>query len=243
MPLPKAHALGKNEVSLYVLRHDAVPDTKLRQLRRTLSDHELQRNQRYANERMRRCDLVCRGTLRRLLAGVLQRPPEALELIEGERGKPLLAAGDLFFNYSHSGDYAAFALCWDAQVGVDIECERPLANPLAIARRQFAKNEYKALTQTPDADLQSRFFKYWTLKEAFLKARGDGISGGMDTFSLEIVSDPPRIDLAFKDGSAEIAADWALHSARPIAGYWLALAIHTQGKRYAIVNNPCGSQD
>ncbi|MEM6581439.1 MAG: 4'-phosphopantetheinyl transferase superfamily protein [Pseudomonadota bacterium] len=240
MSLPRAHTLEKNEVSLYVLRHDEVSDKELLQLRGTLSENELQRNQRYANEGMRRRDLVCRGTIRRLLADVLQRPPEALEFVEGDHGKPLLAAGELFFNYSHSGDYAAFALCWNAQVGVDIEYERRQVNALAIAKSRFANREYEDLRQAHGADLQSRFFQYWTLKEAFLKARGDGISGGMDNFSLGIDSDPERIDLAFKDGSAEVAEDWALHSTRPVAGYWLALAIHAQGERYAIAKYPCG---
>ncbi|MEM1153039.1 MAG: 4'-phosphopantetheinyl transferase superfamily protein [Pseudomonadota bacterium] len=233
---PRNIKLEKQQVAIYLMRPDAVSDEQLPLLRSMLSDSELQRNQRYARASIRRRDVVCRGVLRQLIAGRLQCAPGELELLEGDHGKPLLSKKELFFNYSHSGDYAAFALCWDAEVGVDIERVRERTDGMAIAKSQFANSEYQSLLRTPNISQRQRFFQYWTVKEAFLKARGDGIAGGLNTFSIGIDEDPPRITVSFNDGRPEHPGDWQFYSAEPIKDYWLALAVQAKGRQYDIAH-------
>ncbi len=97
----------------------------------------------------------------------------------GEAGKPYLAGADgVFFSLSHSGNYALCAVS-DGEIGADIETVRSV--DLKIAKRFFCRSEFEdiAAQETEEAK-QERFFRYWTLKESFLKAVGCGLREPMD---------------------------------------------------------------
>ena len=97
----------------------------------------------------------------------------------GDAGKPYLAGEDgVFFSLSHSGDYALCAVS-EYEIGADIEMVRGV--DLKIAKRFYCRSEYEdiAARETEEAR-QERFFRYWTLKESFLKAAGCGLRVPMD---------------------------------------------------------------
>lgn len=125
---------------------------------------------------------AARIAMRRLLAGYLQLPPERLALEYGEHGKPRLARGSeddpppVFFNLSHSGGLALFAVGGTGEVGVDIERIRPLRYPADLARDHLSAAE-RALQPDWSADeARPAFFRIWARKEAMLKAAGLGLS-------------------------------------------------------------------
>ena len=94
------------------------------------------------------------------------------------QGKPYLKdLPDFHFNISHSGDVQAVAVS-DKNVGVDIEKLRPVN--MKVTKR-FCDNE-TAYIKECNSDI--RFFEVWTKKEAFLKYKGTGISGGLDSFNV-----------------------------------------------------------
>ena len=127
---------------------------------------------------------------RSLAAGLL------LEQILGERGLTgdLVAADengklylpgvdDFFFSLSHSGEYAACVVS-DVPVGVDIQQKRETkAN---IARRFFQCQEAKRIESEPKEKQAEMFFRYWTGKESYLKLKGQGILGGLDSFFVDL---------------------------------------------------------
>ena len=227
MPFPSAsvalqdlaprYRLADAEVALWLLPLDALTGPVVERLSASLSAAELARNRQYGRAPLRRRDAACRGLLRELL-------------IRGEHGKPLLAGDDVgvHFNYSHSGDYVVFAFTRAGEVGVDIEVGSRRANALGIARKFFTGREYRALEALPDALRQAEFLRYWTLKEAWLKARGEGIFAGLDRFSIAL----PAADegdarvLVHGDGGAVDAGEAIYcHSALAAPGYRLGLVV------------------
>ena len=97
----------------------------------------------------------------------------------GETGKPYLAGEDgAFFSLAHSGSYALCAVS-DNEIGADIETIRSV--DLKIAKRFYCRSEYEhiAAQETEEAK-RELFFRYWTLKESFLKAAGCGLRVPMD---------------------------------------------------------------
>ena len=103
----------------------------------------------------------------------------------GAQGKPCFKDGGVFFNLSHSGEYVICALA-PCEVGCDVEKLAPVN--LNVARR-FCRREYDDIFAQETAEEQSDlFFRYWTLKESFMKATGLGMSLPLDAF--EIVRTP-----------------------------------------------------
>lgn len=108
------------------------------------------------------------------------------EISFGKHGKPYFKnLPNVYFNISHSGKLQAVAL-GDSEMGVDIELIRKA--DLRIAKRRFTANEYAYIAEQ---DCDNRFFEIWTKKEAYLKYKGTGISGGLNSFDVFKIS--PKI--------------------------------------------------
>lgn len=106
-----------------------------------------------------------------------------LSFITGENGKPYIEGhGNIFFNISHSGDYVMCAVS-DREVGCDIQ-KMGNAEP-GIAERFFLPREYEAIVSQPEEEMQRKmFYRYWTLKESYLKVTGRGMSLPLDEFEI-----------------------------------------------------------
>jgi 4'-phosphopantetheinyl transferase len=120
-----------------------------------------------------------------VLADYLAISPAALQLATAPGGKPLLPQYPwLQFNLSHSGQWAAIALCRDRAVGVDIECVAgQVSTKRAVAQRFFHPRDQSWLAQEPQQFLL-HFTQLWSLKEAWLKAQGTGLAGSLASFFI-----------------------------------------------------------
>ncbi len=96
-----------------------------------------------------------------------------------DNGKPYIHNSPLHFNLSHSGDYV-FCLCGTERVGCDIQKQCEYRDK--VAKRFFTEKEYGYLCGSKEKELD--FTRIWTMKESILKFRGDGISGGLDSFDF-----------------------------------------------------------
>ena len=105
----------------------------------------------------------------------------SLRLKKGENSKPEIEGSSLQFNLSHSGK-RAMCIMGEGSCGCDVEQLRPVK--LEIAERYFAKSEYEYLISLPAEYREKAFYRLWTLKESFLKCTGEGLSGGLSSFSL-----------------------------------------------------------
>ncbi len=176
-----------------------------------LSLDERARAARVVQGENRRRFVVSRAVLRCLLSQYAEVAPEQLRFDYGPHGKPELAstglAQGLGFNMSHSGDVILYAVARGRSIGIDVEHERPRSNFMRIAERFFSVEECEALHAFPDRDRPSAFFRCWTRKEAYVKARGDGIAAGLDTFSVSMDEEPCL--LRSDEGPAEVAR-WSM---------------------------------
>lgn len=157
---------------------------------RILSEEELAKAARFRFEADRVRSLVCRAMLRRLAAALCGAEPERIEFSLGKNGKPTIIhpaeAVKVQVNVSHSGELGAVALSSDSPVGVDVEFIRPEIEIAAMARRYFRKEECSWLASLPEANQPRGFHRLWVLKEAVLKASGDGLSIPLDSIPVEI---------------------------------------------------------
>lgn len=154
-----------------------------------LSDDERDRHGRFVFARDRRDYAIAHALLRRLISARLGGQPRDWTFDIGPGGKPGLApghltAGPLFFNISHTRGLVACALTRDAEVGIDVEQLDRQGERLGLARRFFSTLEVAALEGREDAELEAHFIEIWTLKEAYVKAIGQGLAAPLDAFSF-----------------------------------------------------------
>lgn len=170
--------LGKNSVHLWWSLLD-VDDRRLKTLSALLSKEEAERAKHYISKTHGCRFTAARGMLRRLLGFYLEMPPREVPIARDGLGKPYLAnAGGLNpinFNLSHSGGMALFGLTVDRRIGVDLECLRTRRSPTELSSRFFDSEVAGAVAEAPESIRLSVFLRYWTVKEAYLKASGEGI--------------------------------------------------------------------
>ena len=190
----------------------------------TLSDDERNRSARFGFERDRRRFVVAHGALRDLLGRSLGTDPAQIRFVCNAFGKPELhpdfgGRGGLQFNLSHSADLALIAIAQDSDVGVDVECieERGQSDYAVVARSFFSAPEVDALSRVPTHLYDQAFFGCWTMKEAYVKARGKGLSIPLTSFSVPITPDPAPVPVRW--------GSWSLVSFQPASGYIGALAV------------------
>lgn len=213
---------AEGEVDVWQVSLDASPE-RVTALLATLSDDERQRAQRFQFDRHRRRFVVARATLRQILAGYTGRPAEALVFTYGTQGKPALVGGGPRFNVSHSEERALIAIA-RAEVGVDVEALREVAGADRIAERFFSLPEREELRALPEARRTEGFFTCWTRKEAYVKARGEGLAHPLDAFAVSAAPGSPAHIRSTSPRAGDVAR-WSL-AALPVGeGFVGAVAV------------------
>jgi len=218
--------LGVHEAHLWCLDLDApggaetAPDI--------LNGEERARAARFHFERDRHRFIAGRTALRRILATYLNRTPADLVFTVGPHGKPALENLWLEFNLSHSGGCGLLAVTRGRRVGVDVERVRADFAGEDIARRFFAPAEVEALAASAPDQYATGFFRCWTRKEAYVKARGDGLSLALDRFEVPLDQAATRALASCLDDPSECAR-WSLREIVPAPGYLGALVVEGDG--------------
>lgn len=188
--------------------------------RNLLQEEERARADRYHFARDRHRFSIARGLLRTILGEYTGEEPACLSLRLGPEGKPFLTGrSDIHFNLSHCEDRGVLAVA-SRPVGVDLEKLRRIPEALAIAENLFTASEMRALSAFPEARRSEGFLRCWTRKEAFVKARGGGLSTPLDSFEVTLEPDSARLCL-LEDPRNEA---WRLHVLEPGSGWVGALA-------------------
>ena len=223
--------LPENEVHVWRRRLD-VPSEQLKQLQGLLSEDEQSKAARFRFDRDRQHYTVARATLRILLGGYLSLEPRELRFCYNAFGKPELVSdlpeNDLRFNLAHSHGLALMAFNRRRQIGIDVEWIRPDFATEEIARRFFAPAEVKALCALPKEARSRAFFNCWTRKEAFIKARGLGLSLQLSQFAVTL-SPGENAALISAQDDAEAQNRWVLRELIAGEGYVAALAVEGHG--------------
>lgn len=203
----------------------AIPESEFVALTELLSREERDRASRFHFEKDARRFTVARATVRAILGGYTRVSASEISFLYSEHGKPRLKdpAGNVQFSISHSGDLAMVAVALGRQVGADIEVVRENVEIEKLAARFFSTRECQALLALPEAQRLADFFRYWTCKEAFLKAQGVGLSRGLGSFDVGL--EPRMAHLAATRPDHEEANRWSLHEVESSPGYAAAVAV------------------
>ncbi|MBR8835373.1 MAG: 4'-phosphopantetheinyl transferase superfamily protein [Stigonema ocellatum SAG 48.90 = DSM 106950] len=196
--LPASADLTLLQDDVHVWRiHLDQPEAQLQHLTEILSSDEISRAKRFYKEQHRHRFIAGRGILRTILARYLGIDPQQLQFGYEPNGKPVLPdtlnQTKLWFNLTHSQDLALCAVSRDRLVGVDLEYIRPISDILNLANRYFSPNEYAVMRSLPPHQMQEVFFRYWTCKEAYLKATGVGIGQLEQIEVLLTPTEPARL--------------------------------------------------
>jgi 4'-phosphopantetheinyl transferase len=213
-------ALRSEQVHVWRASLDYEPSF-LRNFESMLSGDEIGRAARFHFSRDRDHFVAGRGILRKLLGAYLDKPPASLKFNYGPKDKPALPAGDLSapvkFNLSHSHGLAVYAFTLGREVGIDVEMIRPEFAGDEIAERYFSPREIAELRALPQDLRPEGFFNCWTRKEAYVKARGEGLQIPLESFDVSLTpGEPPK--LASADSSR-----WSLRSIEPAPRYVAAV--------------------
>lgn len=198
---------------------------------RVLSEEERIRASKFFFERDRQHWIIARGALRMILSRYLHLPAEKLLFATNEHGKPALAPSHeskLAFNLSHSGDIALYALTWGREVGVDVEYMKDGIEFDKLARVSFSPNERTVLRSLPDEEKREAFYRCWTRKEAYIKARGRGLSLPLHLFDVSLLPTEPAALLASREDPREVKR-WIFQNLLPGTNYAGALAVEGSG--------------
>ncbi len=214
-------------ISLWLFRVDEVLDgagdiePALRQL---LAAEDREKLAGYRDRRARLHYFAGRALLRHALSQTAEVEPHAWRLRYGEHGKPELAPPfdrtRLFFSISHCGGLVVCAVAMGRKVGVDVEWLGRRVDEGGIARRFFSPQEVRDIEERSGIERARRFFALWTLREAYVKARGEGLSYPLERLACDLSGAAPQLaDCSLRDTEP----GWYFSLSEPFADYCVAL--------------------
>ncbi|MEH1931854.1 MAG: 4'-phosphopantetheinyl transferase HetI [Nostoc sp.] len=223
LPTPTDLTLLPDEIHVWRIDLDQ-PEPQQQNFAATLSSDETARAERFYFPKHRQHFIAGRGILRTILGRYLGIKPSQVEFNYQHRGKPVLADKfadtGLAFNLSHSQGLGLCAVNCTRQIGVDLEYIRPMSDLEALAKRFFLPREYEMLRSLSPNQQQEIFFRYWTCKEAYLKATGDGLSQ-LEQIEVSLTPTEPA--------KLQITEDWSLFELVPANNYVAAVAVENFG--------------
>ena len=222
---PDAPVIWPNEVHVWRARLDAPWSWTLDE---ALSLEDRTRADRFRFESDRRKFCVARASLRLILGRYLKIRPGKLQIDTGDYGKPYFAdakaSQGLRFNLSHSHQLALIAIARDREVGVDVEYVRGNFVTDEVAGHFFSPAEAEQLRALPAEVKTQSFFNCWTRKEAYIKARGEGLHCQLDQFDVSLTPGSPAMLLNNRLDTNEVTR-WSFRDLFPAPGYASTLAI------------------
>ena len=240
---PPRLKLGNDEVHVWRAML-SVAQPVLQSLLSILSLDERAKAERFNFPKDRDRSIAARAVLRLILSRYLDVEPADLQFSYNQFGKPALighsGADALHFNMSHSGELALYAITRGRAIGVDVEHVREDLASEQIAERFFSPNEVAMLRALPVNMRTQGFFNCWTRKEAYIKARGEGLSLPLDRFDVSLTpgepaallrigeTDPDVNDEITDNGKLQVSR-WFLRELSPASSYVAAVAVQGDG--------------
>jgi len=200
-----------------------------------LSKSEKSRAARFHFEQDRNRYIAAHGILRQILGRYLNIPAQEMQFKYGDYGKPELDAvhadNEITFNMSHSSGTALYGFTRNCPIGVDIERIKEVPDMDAVAGQFFSANETDNFNKLAQAKKIRAFYRCWTVKEAFVKAVGQGLHFPMDC--IDICIDPDKsVRLIQVGGDAKEASQWWIKELIP--GNGIAGAVAARGGPFQV---------
>lgn len=219
------------DIDLHVLRlscFDGQSEEELvEQFGGLLTPEERVRQQRPTIEKRRREVLLTRALVRTVLSSYTGADPLSWRFGAGEHGRPFIdGPAEFDFNLSHCEGMIVCLVAKAPMLGVDVEFMPRRGRLDEVAEHFFAAPECAALRAVPEAEKRRRFFTYWTLKEAYIKARGTGLALPLDAFWFEVAGEKPAI--AFDARIDDDPCNWRFESLALSEDHLCGIALKTR---------------
>lgn len=218
--------LERDEIHVWRIFLDLLPP-RPQSLWQSLDEDERERANRFYFRKDRERFIVAHGALRVILSRYVGMKADQIRFLNNANGKPSLArqcsGAGLRFNLSHSQGLALIAVTLGREIGVDIERIRANLDYELIARTFFSQQGTAALETLPHSIRREAFFTCWTREEAYLKARGEGLSL-VDQFHVTRASGE-RAAVLNTNWVRQEKGRWLLLALNPGPGYVAALAV------------------
>jgi 4'-phosphopantetheinyl transferase len=216
------------DIWLCPYRQIAAPE-HIAALRALLSPPEQDQAQRFHFADDSHRYLVTRALVRTVLSRYAPVAPQDWVFATNPYGRPAIANGHVAaqavdFNVSHTAGLIAMAVSTRGALGIDLEDWQIRPASVDTARDFFAPAESADLADAPPAQVQERFFEYWTLKESYIKARGMGLSIPLDRFAIELAGSH-GVRMTASTALADDPARWWFGLFRLRPAYLLALCV------------------
>ena len=203
--------LNSNQIHLWLIDVFNVSNNE-HQFDFLLNEDELMKKSKYHFERDRIVYSTSRGILRILLHSYLNVDNDKIVFTYNEFGKPYLNDNQLeglFFNTTHSKKFAMLAFNKNDEIGVDIEHINQNMIKDDISKNYFSPYEISEYSKVEKSRQADAFFKIWTRKEAYIKARGEGLSIPLDSFDITLDPELPKLLRSTTDQSI---SKWMLYN-------------------------------
>ena len=240
-----AGPLLEPSVDVWVVSTARLDVTLIPRLASLMTPDEAARTARFVREVDRHTFVVTRALVRTLLSRYGPTRPADWRFTTNAHACPFVVDAQagvppLCFNVSHTAGLVALAVARGHRVGVDVEdVDRRVLED--VPERHFAPSEVRDLRALPEAEQPVVFFDYWTLKEAYIKARGMGLALPLDQFAFSLHGDAaPTIH--FVPGFDDDPAHWQFFQAWPTPHHRLALAVERSGPDLPVVLRPAAAE-
>ncbi|MDE2472119.1 MAG: 4'-phosphopantetheinyl transferase superfamily protein [Bradyrhizobium sp.] len=218
--------LPELQPTVWWMRTDRLDDACQHRLGAILDQTEHVRAGRFVSAQDRREFVACHALLRVTLFRIAGRSPHEWMFSLGPHGKPSIAADhelpDLQFNIAHTRGLVAVALAWRHPIGVDVQIVESFCDQADLASRFFAPAEAELVGSASKLHRPRVFTQLWTLKEAYIKAIGAGLSAPLDSFAFNL--EPLRVQ--FREESEDLPADWQFSTSAITERHVLSVAVH-----------------
>jgi 4'-phosphopantetheinyl transferase len=189
-------------------------------------------------DRDRAAYVAAHALLRQVLSTYDSIPPSAWTFDIRAEGKPVLSGRhptDLSFNLSHTCGLVACVACRTRDVGIDVESIDPRVEALEIASRFFSESELAGLRTSVESERPARFAEIWTLKEAYVKATGAGLSTPLHTYAFGYEG---ATALRFAPAVGE-HADWQFALFAPTSDHRMSVAARRHAREMLRITTWC----
>ena len=222
--------ISSQEIHLWYAFDEQIDDTPLlSRYHSLLAEEESAQQKRFYFEKHRHQYLITRALIRTVLSLYENEiAPEKWQFTKNKYGKPSISNEVLkrayYFNLSHTDKLVVLAVTLDQEIGVDVEYLLRPGKSVEIAESFFSPSEVQELLALPLEKQKDRFFDLWTLKEAYIKACGMGLSIPLDHFSYSFPQQG-EISISFENGRQDQPEYWQLWQIRPSDNHKVAMAI------------------
>lgn len=219
--------LGGGQIDVWLVSLYGISGDLKLAYQQLLSEPERAKWKRFVAEHAQLQYLVSRALVRRTLSRYAEVPECAWEFETNRYGRPHVsqppAARAILFNLSNTTGLVACAVARDCDIGIDVENVTRALDIDALAPAVFAPAELADVRQSRSGDRRERFFSYWTLKEAYIKGRGMGLSLPLDAFWFDLNGSSPRLNIT--DRCPDIPERWRFHQYTPTPQHRMAVAV------------------